>query len=298
MAGLAGVVILISLALAAAQAPPPDSVEAARQQYASADYESALATLDRLPAPAAPDAAAEVERYRALCLMALGRTSDAEVAIERIVRNNPSYQLDEQEPPRVRAAFASVRTRVLPDVARAMYTDAKAAYDRKDYPGAVTAFQRTLVVVDSVESADPALRDLRTLASGFLDLSRAAMPPPPIPAAVPAVTVAPSASPTDQERTAPAAESETGPEVLQQELPPWNPAWLRAQFESELRGAVEVVIDETGAVTSARIAEPVHPAYDQQLVAAAARWRYRPATRNGKPVVSTKRVVVVLRPRE
>jgi hypothetical protein len=44
--------------------------------------------------------------------------------------------------------------------------------------------------------------------------------------------------------------------------------------------------------------EPIHPAYDPELVEAAKAWRYDPARRDGQPVVSIKRVDVVLRPRE
>jgi outer membrane biosynthesis protein TonB len=186
-----------------------------------------------------------------------------------------------------------VRARVLPDVARALYAEAKVAYDRKDYPAAVAAFERSVDILSSLESADPSLRDLITLASGFLDLSRAATAPkPPAPPPV-AAEPAPPPVPADPQAVTPPTE----PVAIEQGLPPWNTVWLGAQAQMEFRGAVEVAIDETGAVTSARIVDTVHPAYDPLLLGAAAQWRYVPARRNGKPVASTKRVDVVLRPR-
>jgi tetratricopeptide (TPR) repeat protein len=284
--------IVLFLALTGAS-PSQDSVDVVRQLYAAADYESALATLDRLATPAGAPEVTEVERYRALCLMALGRSADADAAIERVVRSDPSYEPGEQEPPRVRAAFAAVRARVLPEVARALYTEAKAAYDRKDYPGAVAAFERSVRILEAIESADPALRDLSTLASGFLDLSRAAIPPAPAAPAAATDAEVPTAEPASAETALPPAE----PVAIEQALPPWNTVWLGSQAQMEFRGAIEVSIDEAGAVTSARIVQTIHPAYDPLLREAASKWRYVPARRDGKPVASTKRVEVVLRPR-
>jgi tetratricopeptide (TPR) repeat protein len=302
MIELAPLLVAASVALAAVQAPASDSLDSVRQLYASADYESALATIERLPPTTAPVVeATEIERYRALCLLALGRTAAAELAIEQIVRLNPSYQPDEQEAPRLRSTYASVRARVVPQVARTQYTEAKAAFDRREYETASTGFAQTIALVDSLESADPTLGDLRTLATGFADLSRAAIQaaagtPPSAPAANPVASPAISTP-------VPAAPEPAGdvpmmpPVVVQQLLPPWNPSAFGTQFQSEFRGAIEVTIDERGIVTSAHIVEPIHPVYDPQLLEAATRWRYEPARRGGEPVVSVKRVDIVLRPR-
>jgi TonB family protein len=302
MTGLHGVLFIALLATGVAQPSESDPLDAVRQLYASADYESALAALERLPPNGTPAAMVEAQRYRALCLIALGRTADAEQVIEQIVRIDPSYQPDEQEAPRIRAAFASVRARILPLVARAHYADAKAAYERRDFKAAASAFERTIAVIDTLESDDPALVDLRTIARGFGDLSRAAVAtaaPGPAPAATPKPAAEPTPPPTPEpEAKTDTTDTPTGPVVIQQTMPPWNPAWFGSQYQSEFRGAVEVTIDEQGVVTAARIVEPVHPAYDPQLLDAATRWRYEPARRGSQPVVSVKRVDIVLRPRE
>src|SRR4029079_6580012 len=82
--------------------------------------------------------------------------------------------------PRVRLAFSEVRQRLLPQIASTRYAAAKAAYDRKDYSSAEAQFRNLLTLLD-----DPQMGgrqgDLRTLASGFVDLASAAAAPPPEP---------------------------------------------------------------------------------------------------------------------
>ena len=59
-----------------------------------------------------------IEQYRSLCLLALGRGSEAESAIAAVVTADPAYLPgDAEASPRVRAAFSDVRRRLLPDIA-------------------------------------------------------------------------------------------------------------------------------------------------------------------------------------
>jgi TonB family protein len=55
---------------------------------------------------------------------------------------------------------------------------------------------------------------------------------------------------------------------------------------SELRGplVLEAVISERGRVRSVKVLRPVHPRFDAAAVAALESARFRPATRNGRPV--------------
>jgi TonB family protein len=284
------VALLADASIAVAAQDPLDTV---RQLYASADYEATLAALDLAARAPAPERAAEIDYYRALCLIALGRTADADVVIEHIVVANPRYEPSEDEAgPRVRAAFKRVRSRVLPGVAREHYATGKAAYDGKDFARAEENFQKVLDLTQGLATEDASLTDLRTLAGGFLDLSRAAR------IRLEAETAPePAPEPPAAAEAAPAwIEPPVDSVVIVQTLPPWNPTWLGPQSQREFRGAVEVVIDERGDVTAVRMIEPVHPAYDPQLLAAAKAWKYQPARRNGKPIASTRRVDVVLRP--
>jgi hypothetical protein len=174
------------------QAPPRDVVGEARTLYASARYDEALAVLDDLRPTEAPGPVADlksIEQYRSLCLLALGRDSEAETAIAAVITADPSYlPSDAEASPRVRAAFSDVRKKLLPEIAAQRYADAKATFDHKEYARATQQFRRVLALLDDPDMAGRQ-GDLRTLASGFLDLAIAATPPPeppkPAPVAAP-----------------------------------------------------------------------------------------------------------------
>src|SRR3982751_6842660 len=106
--------------MAFGQVPSPkDPVGAARELYASARYDEALAALNDLrPSEATPGDRRSIDQSRSLCLLALGRGTEAEGAIAAVVTADPSYQPSETEAsPRVRAAFSEVRRRLLPGIA-------------------------------------------------------------------------------------------------------------------------------------------------------------------------------------
>src|SRR2546425_7065430 len=110
---------MIALALAftlLAATADQDALSAARDLYASAAYEDALAVLSRLPEACRPaDEARAISQYRAFCLLALGRSVEAERAIETIISRDPTFRpLANDVSPRVRAAFTDVRRRILP----------------------------------------------------------------------------------------------------------------------------------------------------------------------------------------
>src|SRR3954447_17438684 len=198
-ARIGALTVLLAMSAAGASAQDAD-LGAARDLYASAAYDDALAVLNRLRSAAHPPGQARtIEQYRAFCLLALGRTADAEQAIEAVVVSDPSYQPSEGDvSPRVRSAFADVRRRMLPAIIQQQYARAKAAFDKKDYSVAAAGFSQVLVMLtDGSVAADamqPPLSDLRTLAVGFEELSsKAAAPPPPPPA--PVVVAAPPAVP-------------------------------------------------------------------------------------------------------
>jgi TonB family protein len=287
---LALAIILFSAATSAAQ----DALATARNLYASAEYEEALTALGRLTTDAPASAIAEIDRYRVLCLMALGRATEADKVIASIVSNDPFYEPAAADAgPRVRAAFSAVRQRMLPGVARNFYVEAKAAFDRKAYPEAASGLEKTLKVIDSIEGASRTdLGDLRVLATGFLDLSRASIPPvvaapvPGPPIEGPASTAMPIPAPPP---------TTTNLVVLKQDLPPL-PFSLVSLNTGEYRGVIELDIDQTGRVTSARMLESVHVLYDPLLLKVARDWKYEPPRVAGKPSASRKRVEIVLRP--
>src|SRR5258705_2854529 len=116
--GLSAIVAGIVMATTGVVARAADDLSTARDLYASAAYEEALAALNRVRAAGTPKADAfAVEQYRAFCLLALGRGIEAQSAIESLVVADPLYQPSSSDvSPRVRTAFSEVRRRLLPSI--------------------------------------------------------------------------------------------------------------------------------------------------------------------------------------
>jgi TonB family protein len=99
----------------------------------------------------------------------------------------------------------------------------------------------------------------------------------------------------------PAATDSTFPSIvaplaLEQPVPAWSDD-LNLEPGRSYQATVEVVIDEVGRVTSARVLDSINPVYDARLVEAVRRWRYRPGTRADVPVRFTKLVTVTVEAR-
>jgi hypothetical protein len=266
-----------------------DIVGTARDLYASARYDEALAVLN--DSSVAVTDRKSIEQYRSLCLLALGRGTEAESAIAAVVTADPSYQPGEAEAsPRVRAAFSDVRKRLLPELAGARYLEAKATYDRKDYPAAVQQFKALLALLDDPDMGGR-LADLRTLASGFSDLAAAAATTPPAPKPEPvAPPPAPPVPQADPNRIYTMLDADVlMPKVVRQDMPALLQS-MKAQARD--RGIIEVVIDEQGRVTFAAVRTSIHPMYDASLLASAREWRYQPAMFAGKPVKYRKMIQI------
>jgi TonB family protein len=282
-----------------------DSLSAARELYASAAYEDALAVLSRLNLVGMrPDDGRTADQYRALCLLALGKNAEAQQAIEAVVSGQPLYRPSDGEvSPRVRAAFSDVRQRVLPGLVQQRYALYKTAFDRKDYQTASAGFNELLALYADPDLANAAgkspLADLRVLIGGFYELSVQAAVPPPAPEPATARTSAPARAAVTTPLVAPeparlysSADSNVVPPViLRQQVPSYPGNVLKPMV-----GAIEVVIDENGNVAQAMMRASVAPNYDRQVVSAAQNWRYRPATINGAPVKYRKLVQVIVAP--
>jgi TonB family protein len=293
---LANALLVVSLAAPVLAQEGP--LAAARDLYSAARYDEALAMLNGLRPQESgnPAAMRAIEQYRSLCLLALGRGSEAEAAIAAVVASDPMYLPTETEAsPRVRSAFSEVRQRQLPDIARSRYASAKGAYDRKDYPAAEQQFRELLRLIDDPDMGGR-LGDLRVLVAGFVDLSSAAAAPPPEPKPEPKKEEAPAAPP------APAVpepqriftgddEGVSAPTAIRQDVPRVPPQ-LASQTRD--RGILEVTIDEQGRVIQARVRVSLHPIYDSQLLAAARDWRYQPAIHHGRPVKFRKIIQITV----
>lgn len=264
--------LLIATTLAQS-VPQATAIAQARALYDAAAYEEALTVLKN--ATPAADRVWEVEQYRALCHLALGRVAEAEGAATAMIAANPTYTPSKHlASPRVLAFFTSMRERELPRIAQRLIDSGRVAFEREDLPLARTQFTTLLSILDDEtmrgrsESAT-----MRALAQGFLTLAGPApAPEPPGPdegVFVPAVPIV-------------------------QQMPAWQPP-TRAAGSKRYSGVLRVRIGVDGQVLEASIDQPSHPDYDARLLKAAAGWRYEPATRNGVPVESEKSLAVLLR---
>jgi TonB family protein len=289
-----------------------DALTEAKNLYASAAYEDALATLSRAAESKSepPDVARQIEQYRAFCLYALGRFQEGDVVVESLVRSDPSLQLSADEvSPRLAARFTDVRKHLLPSLIRDAYRAGKSALDAKNYAEAepqLAQARRLLADAEKLGAADAAMSDLRMLVDGFLELAHAAVTARRDPVAVNPSSGPPVSAPARPEPAPPApapaaapaevstiADADVSPPVaLLQNLPAAPAALATIMRRSQAQGIIDVVIGEDGTVEDAVIRRPINAVYDQLLLEAARRWKYRPALKSGVPVRYTKTILV------
>jgi hypothetical protein len=271
-------------AFVASNAAAQDRLGKIKDLYSAAEYEEVLSAVSDIPET---EVKADASQYRVFALMALGRPAEAERAAEQMVTANLRFHPQDASP-RIAELFTKVRQRVAPEALKAMYVTAREAFGRKESATAARIFADIVATADDPDLAgDTTVGEIRLLASGFLDLSRAA--------AAPAKPSPPSAGDASPATSAPKATPPTirPPMPISQVLPPWNPP--PGPSLPELRGTIRVEIDVTGHVSTAQIVTPIHPMYDPLLLAASKKWTYEPALSNGAPIPSERLVNVVLK---
>jgi TonB family protein len=274
----------------------------------SAAYDEALAALESIGEQASAADARTAAEYRLFCLLALDRKADARRAIETMLTADPFHRLPEgQTSPRIGAFFDDVRRQIFPALVQRTYSDAKAAFDRKD-PTAAARFEDALSLLNDPDAVTIAgAADLRIVATGFRDLSIATLsrrapdqsqsrplavaPRPPDTSLRASTQEEPRAAPPISER----GKGLVPPVALFQRMPEWQPASSIEQRRS-YNGTLEVTIDASGKVTSAKMLRPINPRYDAELLKAAKSWQFRPATMNGVPTTYVKTVDIQLQP--
>jgi len=262
--------------------------------YHDARYAEALQVLDEIEAASGgsngsappPDDQDVIDQYRALCLLALDRQADARSVLRRLVERRPEFPFPADElPPRFLSVVRETQADVLPALARAEYRAGKASYDRRAYSEAERRLRRVVNLAETeglAPEARASIDDLADVARGFLGLiegSRVEAVGSLPPAAFRAAPRAPASPYSAADRDV------TPPVAVRQDLPAWrSPGSGNAFHGGDLKGTLEVIITESGRVEAARLVKGLHPLYDAKLVAAARRWEYRPATRDGRPV--------------
>jgi len=317
-------IVIVGILLVAAEAGlrAQDALSVAKDLYASAAYEDALSTLTRLTgegSSTAPGIARQVDEYRAFCLYALGRTGEAESVAESIIRKEPMATLDAADAsPRLEMMFSNVRKRLLPSLIRDRFRTARSALDQKNMSDAEPLLvEARLMIADAQKLGvqDDGLADLSVLVDGFLQLVRStadqrpapdqrpsppAQPAAPIPAVPNAAAVRQRVDPSP---APPAASSlrmytvddagVTPPVVISQRMPSMTPELMRVTKALNTGAVIEVVIDEKGDVLEANVRKSLNASFDNLIVGAARRWKYRPAMKDGVPVRYIKTLVLV-----
>jgi tetratricopeptide (TPR) repeat protein len=282
-----------------------DPLSAAQALYADARYEEALKAFDTLKAAGGQPlrTALAIEQGRAFCLLALDRGADAQQAIEAMLRLDPSFKLSADEtPPKIRNVFRDVRRRALAGVLQEVYERAKQAYERKAYDEAVVGFGKVLALLDDpdlVLDAGPRA-DMRLVAKAFEDLAKAASPPPPStpPSGSPAAAgaAAADAPATPRGGAVPAgarggASTEPLYDGASKDVTAPVPERTDFRIPDSLRRSlptgdvvVELIVSAAGTVESVTVRQAPDAVFGALIARAAMDWRYRPASKAGKPV--------------
>jgi len=319
------VVVVGLVAASAAASADQDPLNIAKDLYASAAYEEALSTLSRLTDARAgmSGVARQADQYRAFCLYALGRVSEAESVAESLIRREPLLQLDGADAsPRIEAMFVSVRKRILPGLIRDQYRETRAFIDQKQYAAAeprLADVRRLLAEAQRLGAWDEALADLTELVDGFLTLARSQAVPAPLPATAATSVPPPSAPAPSAPAASEPARATAAPEppravagepigepriyhiedadvrppvVIFQTAPGASTELLTVVRALRKQMVLNILIDETGSVQKADVRGSIHPSYDSMLLRAARTWKYRPAMKNGAAVKYEKTVII------
>ena len=260
--------------------------------YASARYDEALSVLNGLRIGETVDRKS-VEQYRSLCLLALGRASEAESAIAAVVTADPTYRPASRSSPRVRATFTDVRKRLLPEITTARYQAAKAAYDRKRLGGGRSSSSGPCSTLIDDPDTGGRLGDLRVLdrrvpraqrprrgAAAASGRAEADAPPHRRRAARVAAPRRPAGPVPGKIYT---AEDDGSPSAGRRQA--GYPAHAADDDgDGEAARSARGGDRRTGPCRRHDDAQSIHPTYDAQILAAARDWKYKPATFNGQPV--------------
>ena len=96
-------------------------------------------------------------------------------------------------------------------------------------------------------------------------------------------TVPPPFAPLDIFTFDPRDKDVVPPAAMSQEVSGWWGAMGEPPAGTPL-GILDLVIDDAGRVVEARVHQSVNRLYDAVLLQSAKQWRYRPASRGGRPV--------------
>jgi hypothetical protein len=223
--------------------------------------EKPTATLEVMPRiEPAPSKLKEIER-QAAALRDQGRASAASMASDSLVMSNPLYE------PRTGAltpeglsAFRSSQRTLLPLIAQRQYADAITALAAGDGERALSLARVGLAIADR-RIADVSAQ-LREQLVDLIDRATAAV------------------AIQDQIVYNEVDTDVIPPQPLTRQMPQTGPIGVPPNRV----GTLEMIIGRDGTVENVRLHTPLNRHHERMIVSPAKAWRYRPATRNGRPV--------------
>jgi hypothetical protein len=304
---VAAVCILMALSLRASAAGPDPELDRAQLLYESAEYIEALQELDVYERGDRTLEQKQTARwYRALCLIALERTDDAQRTLQDFVKADPTASPGQDVPPRISAMLLGVRQQIAPGLVRDAYARAQASVRSGQQTEALDLLTTVLTLIDDQSlrlSADPAFVSLRADAENLQARASAQVPavapPPAPPTTTSSATTGGAATAGSAAATAAAPPPRKAPFVFPPVRPyvparaVWQPFPPLAPGAYVSGGELAIEVGVNGSVTSARVTVSISPAYDELLVRTAlTEWIFMPAMRDGGPVPSSLRIPV------
>jgi hypothetical protein len=219
------------------------------------------------PAAASPR---ETER-RAAALIAEGQTQEASMVFDALVIANPLYEPKPQDlTPEALAAFRASRRLLLPVIAMRDYDRAKNALTAGDSDRALVLGNQASAILDRIDSEPtPNLR------RGVQDLLNKA--------------TAIQLSTQDIIYSLPEG-GIVPPYPLSRQFPATTPAGVPANRV----GTLDLIVGRLGEVEFVKLYTPLNRYHERMIVSAVKAWRYRPATKDGRPVKYRLRVTINL----
>jgi hypothetical protein len=198
---------------------------------------------------------------RATALIAQGQTAEAGIVFDSLLLSNPLYEPNPTElTPEALATFRTSQRLLLPNIAQRDYDRGRAALSAGDPDRALSLGKEAAAILDRrVSEQPPQLRD---------QVQRL------VEEATTAKTAADEIVYTANDKGV------IPPRELSRQFPMTPPIGVPPQRV----GTLDMIIGRDGSVEYVHLITPLNRYHERMIVSAAKAWRYRPATRSGKPV--------------
>jgi len=252
-------------------APEAQTHSAPGELHPGTGRPQAMASGTVLVTPPPPSPSAREHERRARELLEGGKRDEASLAFDGLVMNNPLYEPRTNEmTPEALATFRQSQRRILPLKAQGNYDRGKAALSGGDYDTALRLAREALAILD--RHSDGASTSLRDQVEDLIEEAKLA--------AATATEVIYSES--DLDVTPPRQLSRPMPINGPIGVPPNRVGWL------------DMIIGKDGTVFQVKLHTPLNRHHERMIVSPAKAWLYRPAMRNGRPVMYRIKVKVNL----